>query len=307
MDVRINLEGCEIRKGCKNISGQTGWRRAFTLIEMLVVISIISVLMGILVPALNVAKRQVRAIMGMHNQKELANGLNLFSMDNRDLYPDSVATVGTNDWWNWSHPTKMTGDEARSPQTHRSMSAYLASYIPNAKIMSCPSAPKQQQYLQAAWDAGDEWDCPDTIEPADPFGGTYCFYWNYTGYLTETTRFRGPTGPAGGSRRSKLLVSDYFGYNNWRSPDAFSSCEKLGGSKVVSETYVLSSYWAKTADDPDEDKPKVTLRAAFTDGHVESYSSSDVVPMQVSMASDGGPPPYQDGPGIVYVPRAAVE
>jgi len=274
---------------------------------MLVVISIISVLLGILVPAVNLAKRQVRAVVGMHNQKELVNGLNLFAMDNRDSYPDSVATVGVNANWNWQHPTKMTGDQARSPQVHRSMSAYLNSYLPDAEVMSCPSAPKQHQYLQAAWDAGDDWDCPDTDVPADPFGGTYCFYWNYTGYLSDTARFRGPTGPASMGRHSQLLVSDYFGYNYWRSPNAFGSCEKFSGADAVPETYLLSSYWSRESDDPDNDKPEVTLRAAYTDGHVETYSSDDVVPMRVSMRADGGPPPYADGPGIIFIPKTAVE
>ncbi len=306
----MNLEGCEIRKGSRYISAETGCRRAFTLVEMLVVISIMAVLVGILMPALNLAKRQVRAVVGMHNQKELANGLNLFSMDNRDRYPDSVATVGIDDRWNWSDPTKMIGDEARSPQFHRAMSAYLYSYIPDAKIMSCPSAPKQHKYLQEAWEAGDDWDNPDTEVPTDAFGGTYCFYWNYTGYLPETDKlFRGPTGPASGRRYSKLLVSDYFGYDRWRSPDAFGSCEKFSGSDIVPETWVLSSYWSRQSDDPNGTKPKLTLRAAFTDGHVESYSSSQVIPMKVSMTPEGAPP-YPDGTnsgGTFYIPQSALE
>lgn len=276
---------------------------------MIVVISIISVLLGILVPAVNLAKRQVRAVVGMHNQKELSTGLNLFAMDNRDRYPDSVATVGFDDRWNWSDPRKMTGDLARSPQFHRAMSSYLYSYVPDAQVMSCPSAPKQHKYLQAAWDAGDDWDNPDTDVPLDPFGGTYCFYWNYTGYLAgKNALFRGPTGPASSGRYSQLLISDYFGYDRWPNSDAFGSCERFNGAKVVPETSLLSSYWSRQDGDPNQSRPKVTLRAAFTDGHVESYSSSDVVPMKISMTSEGAPPYPEDmGQGIFFIPRTAVE
>lgn len=306
----MKLEGCEIRKDCRNISATTGCRRAFTLVEMLVVISIMALLLGILMPALNLAKRQARAVLGMHNQKELVNGLHMFSMDNRDRYPDSVATVGVDDRWNWSDPIKMIGDEARSPKYHRSMSAYLYNYIPDAKIMSCPSAPKQHKYLQEAWEAGDDWDNPETDPSLDAFGGTYCFYWSYIGYLAQTdTLFRGPFGPAGGRRYSKLLVSDYFGYDHWRSPDAFGSCEKFDGADVVEETNRLSSYWTVEDDDPEESKPELTLRAGFIDGHVETYSSSDVVPMKISMTPEGAPPyPDSSSPGgIFYLPKSALK
>jgi hypothetical protein len=275
---------------------------------LLVVISIVSVLMAIVVPAVGLVRRQARAVVGMNNQREIASGLNLFSMDNRDRYPDSVATVGFNEGWNWSNPRRMVGITKRSPQLHRAMSAYLASYIPDADIMFCPNAPQRFKYLQECWDAGDDWDNPDTPVGSDPFTGTYCFYWNYTGYLAESdTIFKGPAGPASAGRQSKLLVTDYFGYDHWRSPDAFGSCEKIAGSDIIPETQQLSSYWT-IAGDPNTAMPGLKLRAAFTDGHVETYSASDVVPLKVSITSEGRPP-YPDGlgGGIFFIPRAAVQ
>ena len=275
---------------------------------MLVVISIVSVLLAISMPALNLARRQARSIVGMRNQREIATALNLFAMDNRDRYPDSVATVGFGHQWRWSDPTKMTGDRKRSPQIHRSMSAYLGSYVEEAKIMFCPSAPQEYAHLQEVWEAGDDWDNPDTPVPSDRFIGTYCFYWNYVGYLTESdSLFRGPTGPASMGRYSQLLVTDYFGYDHWRSPKAFGSCEKLGGAEIIPETQLLSSYWS-VGGAPDLAMPEVKLRAAYTDGHVETYSSSDVTPMKVSFEPEGVPP-YPDGTsgGIFFVPNDAVQ
>ena len=274
---------------------------------MLVVISIISALMAIVVPSLNLARRQARALVGMQRQREIGTALNLFAMDNRDRYPDSVATVGFDDGFKWSDPTKMTGDQKRSPQLHRSMSAYLKPYVPDAKVMFCPSAPQEYKHLQALWEAGDDWDNPDTDVSSDPFGGAYCFYWNYVGYLTETdTVFRGPTGPASMGRHSKLLMTDYFGYDHWRSPGAFGSCEKLKGAAVVPETQLLSSYWA-IAGDPSIAMPKVKLSAVYTDGHVERYKSSDTVPMKVSFTPEGAPPYPDGGGGIFFLPRDAVQ
>jgi prepilin-type N-terminal cleavage/methylation domain-containing protein len=281
-----------------------GKARAFTLVELIVAISIISMLMAILVPATNLVRRQARGMLGMYNQREVSNALMLFSMDNNDRYPQSVATVGTGDEWSWSDPTKMIGITERSPQLHRSMSAYLAAYIPDAKTVFCPSAPRRYKYLQEAWDAGDTWNNPDTSRRTDPFSGTYCFYWNYIGYLSESnTLFRGPTGPASMGRYNQLLMSDYFGYDHWRSPGAFGSCERLKGAEIVEETQLLSSYWAVEGD-PEVAMPEVKLRASYTDGHVETYSSSDVVAMKIS-ASPEGAPPYPDGSagGTFFVPE----
>jgi len=274
---------------------------------MLVVISIVSVLMAIVVPSVNLVRRQARAMVGMHRQREVGTALNLFSMDNRDRYPDSVATVGYDDSFSWSDPTKMTGSRKRSPQLYRSMSAYLGSYVPDAKIMFCPSAPQEYKHLQEVWDAGDDWDNPDTPLASDPFGGTYCFYWNYVGYLAETdTLFKGPTGPASMGRYSQLLVTDYFGYDHWRSPGAFGSCEKLKSAEIVPETQLLSAYWA-VGGDPNMAMPDVKLNAAYTDGHVERYKSSEVVPMKVSLTPEGVPP-YPDGTGgTFFLPRDAVQ
>jgi type II secretory pathway pseudopilin PulG len=274
---------------------------------LLVVISIVSLLMAIVVPAVGLVKRQARAVVGMTNQREIAAGLNLFALDNRDRYPDSVATIGFNEDWKWSNPTRMIGYTGRSPQVHRAMSAYLASYIPDAGIMFCPNAPRRYKYLQECWDAGDDWDNPDTELRLDPFTGTYCFYWNYTGYLANTdTLFKGPSGPASGRRRSRLLVTDYFGYDHYRSPGAFGSCEKMSGAGIAPETQLQSSFWT-SAGDPNMAMPEFKLRAAYTDGHVETYSASNVVPMKVSLTSKGRPPDPDGEGGIFFIPRAAVE
>ncbi|MHC4166992.1 MAG: prepilin-type N-terminal cleavage/methylation domain-containing protein [Planctomycetota bacterium] len=273
--------------------------RGFTLIELLVVISIISLLMGILVPVLGKVRRQARAMQGMNNQKEIASALNLFASDNDERYPESVATTGFGKSWSWSDPTRLIADRGRTPASRRAMSEYLRYYLPDASSVYCPSAPHKYRYLQQAWDAGDDWDNPDTPEQSDRVGGTYCFYWNYRGFLTERNAvFRGPTGPASGGRRfSKLLVTDYFGHNHFRMPGAFGSCEPFRGAGVTPETWRLSAYWSRV--NPAESTPEFRLRAGYTDGHVETYRPSDVTPMKLSTSRDGSVPAL-DVPGIGY-------
>ena len=263
--------------------------------------------MGILLPALNGVKRQAAALTGMRNQREVATSVNLFAADNGDLYPPSVATLGVQSDWHWYDPTVLIGKEKRSPQMHRAMSAYLHPYISDAKTVFCPSAPKQYQYLQESWDAGDAWDNPDNELHLDPVDGTYCFFWNYIGYLGgPRPLFQGPRGPASGGLTSQLLITDYFGYGHWRTPGSFASCEKLPGGDILPEQWLESAWWRATGD-PDA-TPQVKLRAAYTDGHVQTYYPNEVSALRVSMRPDGVPP-FPDGSGsrgIFFIPRNAV-
>lgn len=283
-------------------------RAAFTLIELLVVISIISLLMGILVPAVHGVRRQAITMLGMRNQREIASAVNLFAADNDDRYPYSVATVGYDDKWSWYDPTVITGQNKRTVQIHRSMSAYLHDYIADGKTMYCPGAPQPYTYARESWDAGDTWDNPDTPVSSDRVDGTYCFYWNYVGYLGRPrTLFRGPRGPAAGGVQSQLLLTDYFGYGHWQTPGAFASCEKLPGGDVVEETWLAASWWSAEGD-PNESMPDVKLRAAYVDGHVSTYTPQETLALRIPMTSEGAPP-YPDGAGsrgIFYIPEDAV-
>jgi hypothetical protein len=261
--------------------------------------------MAITTPVITKVRRNVRLALCTNNQRQIVSGVTFYALDNDGKFPESVATVGFEPAWNWSEPTKLTGNEERSPGLHRAMSEYLGDYIAHAKIMFCPNAPKKYKYLQLSWDAGDQWDNPETPFPTDPVGGTYCFYWNYVGYLEDRDRpFRGPRMVTDRSRYSQLLVSDYFGYDHWRSPQAFASCERFKSPTVIPETWLLSAFWSYQADGYDMAALGIRLHAGYTDGHVERFEASDVVEMRVSLTADGSIP-YPDGvgPGYFYLPR----
>jgi hypothetical protein len=53
---------------------------------------------------------------------------------------------------------------------------------------------------------------------------------------------------------------------------------------------------------------EVQLHAGYTDGHVGSFKPSEVVPMRVSLTSDGSKPyPEGVGPGIFYLPTTGLK
>jgi len=62
-------------------------RSGFTLIELLVVISIISLLIGILLPALNISKKTANKIVCLSNVRRLGISMRLYLDENNDVFP----------------------------------------------------------------------------------------------------------------------------------------------------------------------------------------------------------------------------
>jgi prepilin-type N-terminal cleavage/methylation domain-containing protein len=74
--------------------------RAFTLVELLVVISIIAVLLAILIPSLKRAKEKAAQVTCTAHLKQIGAAMGLYAIDYRDLFPDCWTTGG----WHMGHP-----------------------------------------------------------------------------------------------------------------------------------------------------------------------------------------------------------
>ena len=108
-------------------------RRAFTLVELLVVIGIIGVLVGILLPALNAARQHSQAAACASNIRQLAVASLQYAQDNHSYWPPAHLFYYTQNNARW-HGTRSNGsqpfDFAGSP---------LLKYLQTASVKRCPS------------------------------------------------------------------------------------------------------------------------------------------------------------------------
>ena len=295
--------------------------RGFTLLELIVVVSVIALVGSILTPALFRAKRKAREVIKTNNFKQITIAANLFAAENNDWYPGSTATLGFAGRWNWHDPRKITAAYTDSFEWHRSMSEYLGSFIDDPEILVCPNGPGQKRgfkrNLDESWEKGDwyVWGKPGK----DMVIGTSCFYWNYVGRVSQTgDYFVGPRQATGRWGESKLLVSDYLGNDNWQSPDAYASCDKFKGSgKKIPSSDSTAAFWAGDSLPEIElwagdSLPEIELCAGYSDGHVEKYSSLDTVGLKVIIDRETGETyttsdeAERQGPGMFFIPEKAL-
>lgn len=111
---------------------------AFTLVELLVVISIIAVLVAVLLPAIGAARESARRAICMSNMRQYHLGAEAFANANETFYPGLInhgqSATGTSEFRNSDYPNRKS--------FMLPYSQYLDEYLPKA-ITLCPSAPER--------------------------------------------------------------------------------------------------------------------------------------------------------------------
>jgi prepilin-type N-terminal cleavage/methylation domain-containing protein len=129
---------------------QNNMRKAFTLVELLVVISIIALLLSILIPALSRVRSQARAAVCSSNLKQLGTAMELYTINNDDKVMSLRLTPGEH----WTHEIApfFSAGNYKSNATKKAVGE-LNDDLGAMKVILCPSAkkPKDEDFESEEW------------------------------------------------------------------------------------------------------------------------------------------------------------
>jgi prepilin-type N-terminal cleavage/methylation domain-containing protein/prepilin-type processing-associated H-X9-DG protein len=133
-------------------------RRAFTLVELLVVIGIIALLIAILMPALSAAKRQANTVKCAANLKSIGQTFLIYANDNKGNIPRNyehgTQYLEGHIYWAEALGRNFKKDFPTFPGTAASRDADMAPWLRKIQVYQCPAHPDDEMpvdYVSNAW------------------------------------------------------------------------------------------------------------------------------------------------------------
>ncbi|HLK61457.1 MAG TPA: prepilin-type N-terminal cleavage/methylation domain-containing protein [Chthonomonadaceae bacterium] len=110
-------------------------RRAFTLIELLIVIAIIAILAALLFPVFGAARAHARETVCLSNLRQIGQAITLYTQDYDEVYPHAIHA------WFRLHPDSLPGMPEIAPQVPALplIQEVLQPYSHSHELFHCPS------------------------------------------------------------------------------------------------------------------------------------------------------------------------
>jgi prepilin-type N-terminal cleavage/methylation domain-containing protein/prepilin-type processing-associated H-X9-DG protein len=116
-------------------------RRAFTLLELLVVIAIIAILAALLLPVLTRAKQRAQGVLCLNSGKQIMMAMVLYGSEYNDFFPPNPDDGNTNRGYNWcSGDASIGGPDEFNPDVLKDPSlSLLITYLGgDTSLFHCP-------------------------------------------------------------------------------------------------------------------------------------------------------------------------
>lgn len=224
-------------------------RRAFTLVELLVVVAVIALLIGILVPALGGARKEAQRLTITNNLRSIATAVNSYSATAQVLPPSYVygskLTGGSwrmqeqlddnpnenNGYIHWSYA--VVGEDTTETE------AFESPLTTNGGAPRTNPGPKAEDW-ETSWQRDDTSSTTPQANPTDRQARRVAFGGNHL--LFPRNKFLEPGLAGAGTSRKNVLVNpaivkapsrtilatEYLDRENWRSledPDELGECK----------------------------------------------------------------------------------
>ena len=242
--------------------------RAFTLVELLVVISIIALLLSVLMPSLSKARSLAKRVVCAANQKTIVLAATAYQAGNNGKYPRCLGmaeTNGTPTYGLW--PNQITRDwtgDKRAYAYGEKIIDYLGDSVA-FDMLVCPlvKLSKEREELSKKYYNNGV---------SAQLYSSYAFYWNYSLKPSIGKTFIGPGIRA--SKTSKLLVSDLCVYSAAHQNRWFVSHPPEKGPRYTNYMYGFTWEipWAN-----DGSMPSIKINAGGSDGSVSLVSSDEMI------------------------------
>ncbi|HVZ94608.1 MAG TPA: type II secretion system protein [Phycisphaerales bacterium] len=121
--------------------------RAFTLIELLLVVAVLATLLGILLPALGRARASAESTQCLSNIRQLAIANDSYASEQRDLFAPGAVAIGSTNLKRW-HGSRATLGEPFTPRGG-ALTPYLDGNSASTGVRACPAFAPRMDELRA--------------------------------------------------------------------------------------------------------------------------------------------------------------